>query len=53
VAAGLGAVAAIIYGAALLVRETRLAVQNISQRIARVQRRAILQEATSAGKHQV
>jgi hypothetical protein len=40
VIAGLLAVAGISYGSMLLVRETRLAVQNLSRRIERVQRRA-------------
>ncbi|MGN6546124.1 MAG: DUF2721 domain-containing protein [Aureliella sp.] len=45
VAAGLLGVACIIYASALLVRETRLAVQNIRNRIERVQRRAPLQRS--------
>lgn len=45
VAAGLLGVTCIIYASALLVRETRLAVQNIRNRIERVQRRAPLQRS--------
>jgi hypothetical protein len=40
VAAGMVAVGALVYGSALLLRETRIAVQVISERVASVQARA-------------
>jgi hypothetical protein len=52
VIAGLLGVVAIIYASVLLVRETRLAVQNLSRRIERVQRRAPLHDS-SVGSRQV
>lgn len=52
VAAGLIGVTGILYASALLFRETRLAVQNLSRRIELVQRRAPLQDGTP-GRHHV
>lgn len=48
VAAGMVAVGALVYGSALLLRETRIAVQVISERVASVQARRTAERSTES-----